>query len=43
MISEGWTKIEAPIMMPATIAVACKRPMGLSKAARLDRRSKMAL
>src|ERR1017187_2516605 len=31
LISEGCTKIEAPMMMPATIAVACSRPMGRSK------------
>jgi hypothetical protein len=28
VISDGWTKIEAPMMMPATMAVALKRPMG---------------
>src|SRR5882762_3781155 len=26
-ISEGWTKIDAPMMMPTTIAVACPRPI----------------
>jgi hypothetical protein len=29
VISEGWTKIEAPIMMPTTMAVAWGRPIAL--------------
>src|SRR4026207_160582 len=28
LISEGCTKIDAPIMMPTTMAVACNSPMG---------------
>src|SRR5450432_352026 len=28
LISEGCTKMEAPMMIPTTMAVACKRPMG---------------
>jgi len=30
LISEGWTKMEAPMMIPATMAVACSRLMGRS-------------
>src|SRR5260370_3893837 len=32
LTSEGWTKIDAPMMIPTTIAVACTRP--------IERRSK---
>jgi hypothetical protein len=27
LISEGWTKIDAPMMIPTTIAVARRRPI----------------
>ncbi len=32
LTSDGWTKIDAPMMIPTTIAVACTRP--------IERRSK---
>src|ERR1039457_2518669 len=41
LISEGWTKIEAPMMIPTTIAVAWRRPMGRSSGGRVGGVAKM--
>src|ERR1039458_8305151 len=41
LISEGCTKTDAPMMIPTTIAVACSRPIGRSKAGRFPGAVKM--
>src|SRR5215469_4196955 len=35
LISEGCTKMDAPMMMPTTMALACRSPMGRSRGADL--------
>src|ERR1035437_1640848 len=35
LTSDGWTKIDAPTMVPTTMAVACGRPMERRSAARM--------
>src|ERR1017187_4865888 len=41
LISEGCTKTDAPMMISTTIAVACSRPIGRSKAGRFPGAVKM--